>query len=63
MSRFNRFLSFNPNNGLLITQSGVLLNDIITTFLSKGWFLHVTLGLNLYLSEDELLQMYMERII
>ena len=44
MSRFNRFLSFNPNNGLLITQSGVLLNDIITTFLSKGWFLHVTPG-------------------
>ena len=44
MSNFNRFLSFDENNGLLVTQAGVLLDDVIKTFLSKGWFLHVTPG-------------------
>ena len=44
MSRFNRFLSFDENNGLLVTQAGVVLDDVIKTFLPKGWFPHVTPG-------------------
>ena len=44
MTNFNRFLSFNEKNGLLIVQSGVLLVDIIKIFAPKGWFPHVTPG-------------------
>ena len=44
MRRFNRILKFNKENGLLVVESGVLLSDVIETFLSKGWFPKVTPG-------------------
>ena len=44
MRNFNRFLSFNEKSGLLIAQSGVLLKDILNTFIPKGWFPPVTPG-------------------
>ena len=44
MHRLNKMLHFDPENGVLHCQSGVALQDIIKTFLHKGWFLHVTPG-------------------
>ena len=44
MKYFNNILSFNENNGTLVVESGVLLNDIIKKFLPKGWFPFVTPG-------------------
>jgi decaprenylphospho-beta-D-ribofuranose 2-oxidase len=42
--RFNRFLAFDEQTGLLTCETGVLLADIIEAFLPRGWFLSVTPG-------------------
>jgi FAD/FMN-containing dehydrogenase len=42
--KYNHFLSFDDDTGLLYCQSGVLLSDIIDVFTPKGWFLPVTPG-------------------
>ena len=44
MRQFNRMLDFNNANGLLTVEAGVLLADIIETFLGRGWFPAVTPG-------------------
>ena len=44
MKYFNHILSFDDSSGILVTESGVLLDDIIKTFLPKGWFPYVTPG-------------------
>ena len=44
MKNFNRILEFNNKNGLTVVESGVLLSEIITTFLNRGWFPKVTPG-------------------
>jgi FAD/FMN-containing dehydrogenases len=44
MTGLRRFLSFNESTGVLHCESGVLLSDIIDTFLPRGWFLPVTPG-------------------
>ncbi|MGB9591054.1 MAG: FAD-binding oxidoreductase, partial [Candidatus Kryptoniota bacterium] len=44
MTGFRRFLSFDDSSGILHCESGVLLSDIIDTFLPRGWFLPVTPG-------------------
>jgi len=44
MKHFNRMIAFDSQNGQLITQSGVLLGDVIEAFLPKGWFPSVTPG-------------------
>lgn len=44
MKYFNRMIALDPQNGQLITQSGVILGDIIEAFLPKGWFPAVTPG-------------------
>ena len=36
--RFNHFLAFDENEGLLTCQAGVSLAEIITTFAPRGWF-------------------------
>jgi FAD/FMN-containing dehydrogenase len=43
-SSYNRFLSFQPETGTLICESGVSLSDILEVFLPRGWFLPVTPG-------------------
>ena len=43
----DRFLAFDEKSGLLTCQSGVLLSEIINTFLPRGWFLKVTPGTKL----------------
>ncbi|SDI62677.1 FAD-binding oxidoreductase [Alloyangia pacifica] len=44
MRRMNRILSFDPATGVLVAEAGLLLADIITTFLPRGWFPYVTPG-------------------
>ncbi|NQY05013.1 MAG: FAD-binding oxidoreductase [Flavobacteriaceae bacterium] len=44
IKQYNHFLSFDEETGVLVTQSGVLLDEIINTFLPKGWFLKVNPG-------------------
>jgi FAD/FMN-containing dehydrogenase len=43
----DRFLDFDPATGLLTCEAGVLLSEIIATFLPRGWFLKVTPGTKL----------------
>lgn len=47
MQQLNRILDFDPSTGLLICEAGVLLSDIIKTFLPRGWFPKVTPGTKL----------------
>lgn len=44
MKHFNRLLAFNSDSGQLVAEAGVLLADIVNTFLPRGWFLAVTPG-------------------
>ncbi len=44
MKNFNKILSFDKNSGILEVEAGVILEDIINTFLPKGWFPYVTPG-------------------
>ena len=44
LTRMNRFLEWNNESGDLIAESGVLISEIVDTFLPRGWFLHVTPG-------------------
>jgi FAD/FMN-containing dehydrogenase len=44
MRRLNRMLAFDPNTGQLVAEAGVLLADVIATFLPRGWFPAVTPG-------------------
>lgn len=43
----NYFLDFNEDTGVLHVQSGVLLSEIIDSFVKRGWFLKVTPGTKL----------------
>ena len=47
MRKYNYFLAFDENSGVLHVQSGVLLSEIIEVFLPRGWFLQVTPGTKL----------------
>ncbi|NTV53664.1 MAG: FAD-binding oxidoreductase, partial [Candidatus Firestonebacteria bacterium] len=40
----NRFLSFDAKRGLLHAEAGVTLEQILNTFIPRGWFLPVTPG-------------------
>ena len=40
----NRFLSFDDRSGLLTCEAGVSLQEILDTFVPRGWFLPVTPG-------------------
>lgn len=42
--RLNRILGFDESTGMLRSESGVSLSDILHVFLPKGWFLPVTPG-------------------
>jgi FAD/FMN-containing dehydrogenase len=44
MRLMNRMLAFDQNSGILEAEAGVLLSDIIATFLPRGWFPYVTPG-------------------
>jgi decaprenylphospho-beta-D-ribofuranose 2-oxidase len=42
--QWNHFLDFDSTNGVLSCQSGVLLSEILETFVSRGWMLKVMPG-------------------
>lgn len=44
MRHFNRMLAFDAASGQLVAEAGVLLADIVATFLPRGWFPAVTPG-------------------
>jgi len=44
MRRFKHMLAFDDETGVLEAEAGVLLSDIIATFLPRGWFPTVTPG-------------------
>lgn len=44
MRGFDRMLGFDTETGQLVAEAGVMLDDIITTFLPRGWFPWVTPG-------------------
>ena len=44
---YNYFLDFDGENGILHCQAGVLLSEIIESFVPRGWFLSVTPGTKL----------------
>lgn len=44
MLRLNRMLAFDSTSGQLVAEAGVMLNDVIATFLPRGWFPAVTPG-------------------
>ena len=44
MRRLNRMLDFDPEAGRLAAEAGVVLGDVIATFLPRGWFPAVTPG-------------------
>ncbi|KIC41611.1 FAD-linked oxidase [Ruegeria sp. ANG-R] len=44
MRHFNHMLAFDANLGVLVAEAGVLLADVISTFLPRGWFPAVTPG-------------------
>lgn len=44
MRGFNRMISFDEKAGVLVAESGVLLADVISRFLARGWFPLVTPG-------------------
>jgi len=47
VKQYNYFLDFDAGKGRLHVQSGVLLSEILTAFVSRGWFLKVTPGTKL----------------
>ncbi len=44
MKNFNKIIFFDDNTGELVAEAGILLEDVIKTFLPKGWFPFVTPG-------------------
>jgi len=46
-ARFNKILSFDPSNGLVVCESGVTLAELIEIYLKRGWFLSITPGTRL----------------
>lgn len=44
MRGFNRMLAFDEECGQLVCEAGVLLSEVIATFLPRGWFPAVTPG-------------------
>ena len=44
MTYMNKFLQWDHNSGELVAESGVLIADIVDTFLPRGWFPYVTPG-------------------
>ena len=44
MRQLNRMIGFDAGSGQLVAEAGVLLGDIITAFLPRGWFPFITPG-------------------
>ena len=44
MKRLDRMLSFDADTGQLVAEAGLILGDVIQSFLPRGWFPYVTPG-------------------
>lgn len=44
MAGLNRFISFDPDSGLLVAEAGVTLEQVLSISIPRGWFLPVTPG-------------------
>ena len=44
LERLNHFISFSEESGEVSCEAGVSLDEILQTFVQKGWFLPVTPG-------------------
>jgi decaprenylphospho-beta-D-ribofuranose 2-oxidase len=44
MRAFNHLLAFDPETGQVTAEAGILLADIVHTFLPRGWFPFITPG-------------------
>lgn len=44
MERLNRFLEFDPHQGILVAEAGVTIAQILDLIIPHGWFLPVTPG-------------------
>ena len=44
MKKFNHFLNFDDQSGVLTVQAGVIIADILDNIIKKGWFMPVTPG-------------------
>ncbi len=44
MRHFSHMISFDDTTGVLVAEAGVILGDVITAFLPRGWFPPVTPG-------------------
>jgi decaprenylphospho-beta-D-ribofuranose 2-oxidase len=44
MTGLDRMLAFDEATGVLVCEGGVMLEDVIATFLPRGWFVNVTPG-------------------
>ncbi len=44
MTSFSRMLAFDPENGQLTVEAGVVLGDVVEVFMPRGWFPPVTPG-------------------
>lgn len=44
MERLNRFVSFEPDTGLLTAEAGVTVGEILSLFIPKGWMMPVVPG-------------------
>lgn len=42
--KLNRFIDFDPSSGILHSEAGVTLEEILLQFVPRGWFLPVTPG-------------------
>jgi len=47
MRHFDRMIAFDPEAGQLVAEAGVMLGDVIDSFLPRGWFPMVTPGTRL----------------
>jgi FAD/FMN-containing dehydrogenase len=45
MLSMNSITSFDPSNGIITCEAGVLLSDILPVIVPAGWFFHVTPGI------------------
>jgi len=44
MTGLNRFLSFDPESGILVAEAGATIDAVLKAFVPKGWFVPVTPG-------------------
>ena len=63
MKHFRKVISFDKETGVLIAEAGILLHDIIKSFLPLGWFPFVTPGTKYVTLGGMIAPIFTEKII